>query len=459
MHRLMVAITGLIWFFCIASMGHAQTELRFPDQVHLVKNLSDALQRNNLPWTIETIEVTVEGNSGSAVTPLVEQRFKATARALEDLFDSRVDFVNPEVFITKRHMMGETVTLYGVARSTIEREAWTTKFALENLGDISDLRPLSTFAERYDAARLFISGTPEGEAARAAVEQRLAEEQRAAAAAIEKERARLAELGAAVGGEWHGFISCGPAHEMTAILQITPPSEGTRASAILSYSNMVTGTERSGIDVALTVSGIAEPVNGRVDSFRRAFGSSDERVSFNLSDGGLEGSIWGTCLLQLERPDAFAETRRMIEAEVAAYLSGRALNSIEGVQTGPKRKPGSEWTIRGTARVEGLSIVGELMLPGFKNVSNISAPIGPMAVPYRILFPYGADRPILSVEPYNRMPDEKGRNRDVSDQYSLAARCTRSMDIAWDADLMEMLITSNAPPYLGCFETSRLRIQ
>mgnify|MGYP003638682265 CR=1 FL=1 len=443
-----ISVTAVIFMVGLPTLAQ---ETQFPDEDRLAQKLGALIQMNNLPWKVESLEVTVEGNAGTDVVPVVEQRFVATMSAVETIFETNMVIATPEAFLTILHPAGTEVALHGVATSRIQNADWGTDFGFDTTADLTGGKTYSYFAGRVRPESLFILSTPEGEAAFARVEERKREKERAEAEAIEREKQRVAAINDELGGDWAGSVSCSMPHQMTATMTIVTPFEPNRIPGTLTLSNPATGAVHEDIPVSLNASHHGEP------GFRK-FGSREDRGFIALEDGVLKGTFWGSCDVLFERPEAFKARQDQISAEVAAFLSTVQVSKVSGTQIGPKRRDDSEWPITGTAKVNGTAIEGTLNLWGFGSTSSIKFPYGPEAISYRLSFPLGLSKPVFAVAPYEKMKSDAptGVQRGVKDQYSFQGRCGSSFAYDWEPDSMKITLKPQIP---SCFEKTTLSFQ
>lgn len=434
----------------------------FPDESALTERLDEVLWQSELTWVVDHLEVTAEGNAGSSVSPMVEQRIVVTMRATEDVYQPQTKFVKPNNFLTRWYEKGATVTLYGIARSQIRKEKWFSDFDFENVKDITAPKPFAYFTKQYNPDRLFVLGTPEGDAALAAAEaDRLAREQAAAQAAAEKaarEKQRSDTLNAQLGGDWIGHVSCGMAYEFIARLDIPTPFNPNEIKGTMSLENLSTGNTIENGRVMVYPKEEGEPITFDIRGIgMRGFGGRDDKGVLTQSEDGLKGMFWERCETFLERPDAFKERQAKIAAEVSAFLSNVHVSQIVGTQYGPKIRPGSEWPVTGTAQVGPVTISGMINLHGFSSQTVLKF-YGPEPVPYTLSFPRGIENPVFAVEPYNKMAEKNGTiQRSIKDQYSFQSQCGRYAEVDWNPDTLEITLTPQRG--VGCAKQTSLRFQ
>jgi hypothetical protein len=197
----------LLSLACLAaSPARANTE---PSLDHLAAFLATKLPSD---FAVDKVTVTASENAGSAVEPLIRQRFVAFLRLTEPRHDRTETLetdAGPVHVLRETAARGTEVSLFGIFSSRLSREAWATELKVENAADLSALgRPASLYArglvKSVPAGPTAIVGSAEETAARDAAAARVARLQAEAIAKRAEQQTRLAGYV----GQWSGAYVC-----------------------------------------------------------------------------------------------------------------------------------------------------------------------------------------------------------------------------------------------------------
>jgi hypothetical protein len=397
----------------------------------IVSQVNDQLA--GLGWVVASAEVTGTTRIDRNGDRIVVQEFAARARATETFFQ-RTRLVEALVLIAPTVQPGDGFDLRGEAITLVVNGTTETRVTVLNVQELSYIGLAR--AEFEGANRtVLIDGTPEADAALAALARARAEAEAAAEAARQAEIARLADL---YRGDWVSLGQCGSITFQHRI-QLQPTDHAGRFAGSVTYRPIYPNppfefgsyeaiarhdarrdrlvielsrwTERPRGNRAVTITLTAQGDGAAL------IGESSNLLGFGAS---------GTCRYRLQRPTAHEAEREAVRAPVRAFLA-RIETGVwqEGNQTGPGRDGRTDWPVR--VRVNSVSddyILATAELTAFHANSNLV--LGEMEMEFAVFLVNGLDGAWLE---FGRRPPVRGR--DVRNLYSRSNQCP-ALDVSLD---------------------------
>lgn len=109
-------------------LSHQVSAQEMPGEEEIIQALSPQIP---VWWSVESVSIEASVNDGDEVEPRIRQRFIATVKPTEDLFES-VDAVGPFKALIPVHEAGNLYKLYGISSSELRLGKWVTQVRLGN---------------------------------------------------------------------------------------------------------------------------------------------------------------------------------------------------------------------------------------------------------------------------------------------------------------------------------------